>query len=164
MSKKNIFLLAAWYVAGGIVATLFSKKKPGELKKELKKSREEWEGDFKVMVDNFIDTHSNLIEELKKQVLTDKNKELFEERKKDLLKVVDVYKKDWLKIIDELKLKWKEYLVDASDNLERLYEEKKWEINDLKNVAPERAKELAGELKESFKEMKKEVKEKIKKK
>jgi len=163
MSKKNIFLLAAWYVAGWIVATLFSKKKPGELKKELKKSREEWEGDFKVMVDNFIDTHSNLIEELKKQVLTDKNKEVFEERKKDLLKVVDVYKKEWLKIVDELKSKWKEYLVEASDSLEKLYEEKKGEIESLKESAPEKAKELAGELKETFKEMKKEVKEKIKK-
>jgi len=46
------------------------------------------------MFDNFIDTHSTLIEELKKQVLTDKNKELLKEKKEDLLKVVDVYKNE----------------------------------------------------------------------
>ena len=163
MSKKNIFLLAAGYVAGWIVASLFSKKKPWELKKELKKSREEWEGDFKVMLDNFVDTHTNLINELKKQVLTDKNKELFKEKKQDLLKIVDEYKKEGLKIVDELKVKWKEFLVEASDNLEKLYEEKKDEINQLKDVAPEKAKELANDLKESFEEAKKEIKKKVKK-
>jgi hypothetical protein len=44
------------------------------------------------MFDNFIDTHTTLIEELKKQILTDKNKELLKEKKEDLFKIVDVYK------------------------------------------------------------------------
>ncbi|MCD5385220.1 hypothetical protein LRZ95_00970, partial [Candidatus Gracilibacteria bacterium] len=147
MSKKNIFLLAAGYVAGGIVASLFSKKKPGELKNELKKSRAEGEGDFKVMLDNFVDTHTNLINELKKQVLTDKNKKLLKEKKEDLLKIVDIYKKEGLKIADELKIKGKEFLVEASDNLEKLYEEKKEEIEQLKEVAPVKAKKIAEDLK-----------------
>lgn len=162
MSKKNIFLLAAWYVAGGFIATMFSKKKPGELKKELKKSRKEGEWDFKVMFDNFIDTHSTLIGELKKQVLTDKNKELLKEKKEDLFKVVDVYKAEWLKIADELKSKWKEFLVEASDNLEKLYQEKKEEIDQIKDVAPQKAKEIASDLKESFDEVKEEIKKKVK--
>ena len=34
--------------------------------KDLEKSRKEWEGDFKVMLENFIDTHTNLLEKLKK--------------------------------------------------------------------------------------------------
>lgn len=163
MSKKNIFLLAAGYVAGWIVASLFSKKKPWELKNELKKSRAEWEGDFKVMLDNFVDTHTNLINELKKQVLTDKNKKLLKEKKEDLLKIVDIYKKEWLKIADELKIKWKEFLVEASDNLEKLYKEKKEEIEQLKEVAPVKAKKIAEDLKESFKEAKDEIKKKVKK-
>jgi len=163
MSKKNIFLLAAWYVAGWIVATLFTKKKPGELKKELVKSKSEWEGDFKLIFDDFIDTHKNLIEELKKQVLTDKNKELLKGKKEELLKVVDVYKSEWLKIADELKIKWKEFLVEASDNLEKLYEEKKDEIEQLKEIAPIKAKELANNLKESFDEAKEQIKNKVNK-
>jgi hypothetical protein len=55
------------------------------------------------MLDNFIGTHANLIEELKKQVLTDKNKELYKEKKEELLKVVDTYKKQGLELVDELK-------------------------------------------------------------
>lgn len=159
MSKKNIFLLAAWYIAGGFIATLYGKKKPGELKKELETSRKEGEWDFKVMIDNFIDTHSTLIEKLKKEVLTDKNKELFKEKKEELLNVVDSYKNEWTKLVEELKVQWKEFLTEASDNLEKIYEEKVEEIEQLKEVAPEKAKELANELKETFDE----VKEKIKK-
>jgi hypothetical protein len=82
---------------------MFNKKKPDQLKKDLEKSRKEGEGDFKVMLENFIDTHSNLIEELKKQVLTDKNKELFKEKKEELLNIVEVYKKQGLELVDELK-------------------------------------------------------------
>jgi hypothetical protein len=46
------------------------------------------------MLVNFIDTHENLIEDLKNHILTDKNKALFNEKKEELLKVVDVYKKE----------------------------------------------------------------------
>jgi undecaprenyl pyrophosphate synthase len=132
MSKKNIFLLAAWYVAGGLIASLYGKKKPWELQKDLEKSRKEGEGDFKVVLDNFIDTHANLIEKLKKEVLTDKNKELFNSKKDELLKVVDVYKKQWEELVDELKTKWKGFLVEASDNLEKLYDEKVEQIEQIK--------------------------------
>jgi len=159
MSKKNIFLLAAWYVAGGFIATMYGKKKPGELKKELETSRKEWEGDFKVMMDNFIDTHSSLIEKLKKEVLTDKNKELFKEKKEELLSVVDSYKKQWTELVEELKVQWKEFLTEASDNLEKMYEEKKEEIDGIKDSIPGKVEELADDLKETFDE----VKEKIKK-
>ena len=40
MSKKNLFLLAAWYVAGWIIASIYNKKKPEQLKKELTKAKE----------------------------------------------------------------------------------------------------------------------------
>ena len=160
MSKKNIFLLAAWYVAGWFIASLYSKKKPGELKKELEQSRKEGEGDFKVLIDNFIDTHTVLIDKLKKEVLTDKNKELFNEKKEEVLKIVDVYKKQWTELVEELKTKWADFITEASDNLEKMYEEKIEEIEQLKEVAPEKAKELKDDLKETFDE----VKEKITKK
>ena len=159
MSKKNIFLLAAWYIAGWFIASLYGKKKPGELQKDLEKSRKEGEGDLKVVIDNFIDTHSNLIEKLKKQVLTKENKELFNSKKEEVLNIVEVYKKQWTELVEELKAKWKDFLVEASDNLEKMYEEKVEEIEQLKEVAPEKAKALKEDLKETFEE----VKEKIKK-
>ena len=159
MSKKNIFLLAAWYVAGWIISSLYNKKKPSELKKDLEKSKNKWEGEFKVMFDNFVATHSNLLKDLKSHVMTDDNKKLFNEKKEDLLKVVDTYKIQGLELADELKVKWKDFIVEASDSLEKLYEEKKEEIDALKDIAPEKLEEL----KDSAKDVYKEVKEKIKK-
>ncbi len=145
--SKNIFLLAAWYLAGGIISSLYNKKKPGELKKEIKTSDKDIEKDFKIILDNFIDTHQNLLEDLKTHVATDENKKLFEKKKKELLWVVDSYKKQWIDIADELKVKWKEFLVEASDNLEKLYEEKKEEIENLKEAIPEKANEVKKEIK-----------------
>ncbi len=158
MSKKNIFLLAAWYVAGWIIASLYSKKKPSELKKDLENSKENWEGEFKVMLNNFVDTHSNLLEDLKTHIMTDKNKELFNEKKEELLSLVEDYKKQWVELTEELKVKGKEFLVEASDNLEKLYDEKKEEIAVIKDIAPEKVKGLWKELKETFNEVKKKIK------
>jgi hypothetical protein len=45
------------------------------------------------MLDNFVATHTNLLEDLKSQVITDKNKEIFNEKKEELLNVVEIYKK-----------------------------------------------------------------------
>ena len=42
MSKKNLFLLAAWYIAGWVIASIYNKKKPEQLKKELTKAKETW--------------------------------------------------------------------------------------------------------------------------
>ena len=158
MSKKNIFLLAAWYVAGWIISSLYNKKKPSELKKDLQKSKKEWEGEFKVMVDNFMDTHSNLIKDLKSHVMTDDNKKLFNEKKDDLLKVVDTYKIQGLELADELKAKWKDFIVEASDSLEKLYEEKKDEIDLLKDSAPEKMEELKNSAKDVYDDIKEKVK------
>ena len=159
MSKKNLFILAAWYVAWWIISSLYNKKKPDQLKKDLEKSREKGEGDFKVMLDNFVATHTNLLEDLKSQVITDKNKEIFNEKKEELLNVVEIYKKQWIELTEELKNKWKDFIVEASDTLDQLYQEKKEEIEQLKEIAPEKAKEIAWELRETLSE----VKEKIKK-
>mgnify|MGYP004001321055 CR=1 FL=1 len=147
MSKKNIFILAAWYVAGWIISALYNKKKPEELKKDLTKSRKSWEWDFKVMLNNFVDTHENLLDDLKNNILSDKNKKLFTEKKDELLNVVDVYKKQWEELVEDLKVKWKDFIVEASDNLSKLYEEKKDEIEELKG----KAKEVVEEVKEKTK-------------
>ncbi len=48
MSKKNLFILAAGYIAGWIVASIYGKKKPTEIKKEIAEAKENWEWNFKV--------------------------------------------------------------------------------------------------------------------
>ncbi|MFK7779641.1 MAG: hypothetical protein QM490_00625 [Candidatus Gracilibacteria bacterium] len=158
MSKKNIFILAAGYIAGGIISSFYNKKKPAELKKDLEKSRKEGEGDFKVMLNNFIDTHSNLLDDLKSHILTEKNKKIFKNKKEELLGIVDIYKKQGLELTEELKTKGKIFLSEASEKLENLYEEKKEEIKALKDVAPEKANKIKESLKETYEDIKNKVK------
>ncbi len=158
MSKKNLFMLAAWYIAWGIISSFYNKKKPSDLKKDLEKSRKDWDGDFKVILNNFIDTHTNLIDDLKSYIMTDKNKKIFKEKKEELLKIVDVYKEQWLELTEELKTKGKVFLSEASEKLTELYEEKKDEIEALKKTAPKKAEELKKNIKETYKDVKSKIK------
>lgn len=158
MSKKNLFILAAWYVAGGIVASLFNKNKPNEIKKQLAASKESGEGEFSVFVDNFMDTHKNLIDTLKKEVLTDENKAFLESKKQDVLGIIDSYKNDASVLLEELKGKWAGFLTETAENMEKLYNEKKNEISEVKWVAPERLEELKEKLKVAYSELKQDLK------
>lgn len=158
MSKKNIFLLAAWYVAGWIIASIYNKKKPEELKKELSKAKEAWEGSFKILLDTFINTQANLIEDLKKEVLSEKNIKLFNEHKDEVLKIIDSYKEKGNLLLKELKENGKDYLVVVSEKLEKLYNEKVSEIESLKWMAPEKVEELKSKLLSTYDELKKEIK------
>jgi len=46
-----------------------------------------------------------MAEELKKSILTDENKELFNEKKEELLAIVDTYKEKGTELTEELKVK-----------------------------------------------------------
>ncbi|MDD3793662.1 MAG: hypothetical protein PHI37_02535 [Candidatus Gracilibacteria bacterium] len=162
MSKKNLFLLAAGYVAGGLIASFYNKKKPEQLKKELNKAKESGEGSFKVLIDNFLETHSNLLDDLKKDILTPENIAKFESHKEDVLKIIDSYKQRGNELINELKQNGKGYILVVQKKLEDLYNEKLTEIDSLKDLAPEKINELKNKLFMSFEELKKEIK-KIKK-
>lgn len=159
MSKKNIFLLAAGYVAGGLIASLYNKKKPEDLKKQLSDAKASGDSDIKVLFENFIDTHKNLLKDLEKEIMSDKNKELFNTKKAQLMQLATDYRDRADIIVEELKVKGKEFISEASAELEKAYNEKKVQLDELKEVSPEKAKELKENLLATFKE----VKEKIKK-
>lgn len=158
-----MLLIAAGYIAWGLVSSLYNKKKPKDLKAELKESKENGQSEFKILLANFVDTHKNLILNVEKEILSDENKALFQEKKSQLLWMADVYKLEWNKLLDELKQNGKEYLVEASDKLEQLYVNKKEELDELKNISPERITELKGNLLNIFEEMKENMKKQFKK-
>lgn len=155
MSKKNIFLLAAWYIAGGIISSIYGRKTPGELKNKLKQNWKLDETDFKILLDDFIDIHQNLLNELKISVLTEENKE-------KLNNLIDSYKNDWDEILKDLKVKWKEYITEAGYKLEKLYNEKKEELGDFKDIAPQKVDELKNNLISGFEDLKTQIKQKNK--
>lgn len=158
MSKKNIFLIAAWYVLWGFVASMYWKKNPWELEKKLKDSKEKGEGEFKVLFENFIDTHKNLFESIQKEDFYMKGKKTLSAKKEQLFQIVDTYKNQWIELLDELKVKWKDYIIETSDKLEKLYQEKKVEIDWIKEVAPEKMIEIKDKLIASFNEIKEKLK------
>ncbi len=163
MSKKNIFLLAAWYFAGWIISSIYSKKTSTTLKKDLKSAKENWTWSFKVLVDNFLDTQTNMIDDVKKEVFSEKNKKLFNEHKEELLEILESYKEKGNILLEELKVKWKDYANTTSEKLEKLYNEKIKEIEELRWVAPEKMDELKSRLFANFKELKAKIKSDIKK-
>lgn len=161
--NKKILLLATWYVLWWVVSSLYGKKRPSDLKKELAKAREDWKNDFWVFFDNFVNIHKNLYEDIKKSAIVEENKELLKDKKAQLLEVVDAYKIEWKAIVDELKVKWMDFVEDASLKLEQVYEEKIAQIDELKWVAPEKASELKSKLKENFSKIKSNIEKEIKK-
>jgi len=158
MSKKNLFLVAAGYLLWGFISSKYNKKTPEELNKELSESKAKWEGEFKILFDDFIETHKNMFEEIKKEEFYKNAEKTFTEKKWQLLVVIDSYKDQWIELLEELKLKWKDYLVEASDKLEKLYQEKKTEIESLKETAPEKMTEIKDKLIASFDEIKEQLK------
>lgn len=161
MFNKKMFLVAAGYIAWGIVSSLYNKKKPKDLKAELKEWKENWWSEFKILLSNFVDTHKNLIWDIEKEIMSNENKALFQEKKSQLLEMADVYKLEGNKLLAELKQNGKEYLVEASEKLEKLYIEKKDELEELKDVSPSTIEELKWNLFTAFQEMKEKMKNKF---
>jgi len=159
MFNKKFFLVAAWYLAGGLVSSLYNKKKPTELREEMKEWKENGQWEMKVLLANFVDIHKNLIYDVEKEIMSDKNKALFQVKKAQLLEIADMYKVEGNRLLEELKQNGKWYLLEASDQLENLYNEKKWELNELKDISPEKVKELKNNLLATFEEMKNKMSE-----
>ncbi len=158
MLNKKILFLAAGYVIGGVVSSLYNKKKPEEIKKELTKARKAGENDFSVLVTNFIEIHNNLLADLKSDVLSDKNKKLLKKKTKEVVDIVESYKTSGKQVLDELQVKWKDFIVEASEQLETIYNEKKDEISSLKDISPEQIDDIKTRLTKAYKDVKKKIK------
>jgi len=154
---KVLTVLTA-YTAGSILASSLDPKK----KKEIKKIKQEWGDVFAFLIKDFVDTHKKLLESAKEEILTPENKEKFEQKKAELLKLAEEYKKEAEKVMSDLKskavLNAKEWLV----RVEEIYDQQKEKISELKEIAPEKARELKKTLLANAKEIKEEITKKIK--
>lgn len=153
MNKKLITLL--WVYFGWIaVAIIFNKKTPSELKKEYELSKSSWKSSFNFFLDNFIEIHQNVLDNLKSKVMTESNKELFNTKKDEFLSLFEEYKSEWEKVLRELEVKWKDFVLESIKKLEKSYEEK---LEELKDKAPEKFEELKEKLKDFFQDLRKKV-------
>lgn len=161
--KKRLFWLTTGYVVGGIVVSMFNKKRGITLRKELEEAKEKWEGSFKILFDNLVATHSSMFDTAKEEIMTEENIELFNEKKEEFLKLLNTYKAKGNVILRDLKKKWEWYMDEAKKRIEELYEEWVDNINNMKAIAPRKAQELKRNLKKLLVEIQDEMEELIKK-
>ena len=95
MFGRKILFLAAGYVAGNMVASVYS-----GWKKKAKKSQSQQ--DIKLMVENFLDTQKNFISDIEKKYVSEENQEKLSEKKKQFLTHSQKYIKQWEKLLAEV--------------------------------------------------------------
>lgn len=89
--------LAAWYVAGNVVASMY-----GSSKKRKKKSAGSKE-EVKLIVEGFLDTHKNFISDVEKKYIPKDKREVFEEKKNAFLTAAQKYMKKGEEMIQDIK-------------------------------------------------------------
>ena len=142
MFSKKLALLAAGYVAGNVVSSLYNAKKWKDVKKTVAKAKQSGENEKSVIINNIIDTHKNFFEDVK-GLLSEDNQKLLESKKVDVLKVVDSFKVEWDKLLKGVwwKTAW------ARSKLEKLYDEKRDDIRShLQEVSPDDMKKVTDKL------------------
>ena len=137
MSKKWILTVATAYVAGVAAATFYWKNSK-QLRKDLEKAEEEGTSKFQVVIWAFLDTHSNMINSLKEEIMCERNIKLYHEymdeawkKLKELYnsKVFDLENIKWIssKALEELKDKLSRIFYFTKSEIEKEVEESKKE-------------------------------------
>ena len=158
---KKLFYLAMGYLAWNAVSSLYWTKKWVQLKKDMKKATNDKHDPKMVLLENFVETHKNSFTDLKDMLESEENKKFFEDKKDDILWLIERYKEDSEWMILELKWKWKKYIQEVSLKLEEFYKEKKKEGEEY--LTSTWAKEELWYFKERLGQVYEELKAKIKK-
>lgn len=149
MNKKLLALL--WvYSIWVFSAMMYNKKDPKELSKDLCDNNKSLEDKSKVFLNNFIEIHQNLLNDLKARLLTEENKQKFSE-------IMDEYKQKGQEIVSEVKEKWQDYLQEWLQNLEEFTN------NQISKIKKSNTKDNIEELKEELIQAYNDFKDKLKK-
>ncbi len=162
MSKKGLVTLTAAYLAW-VAAATFYWRNGKQLKKDLEKAEEEGDSKLWVVLCAFIETHKNMINSLKEEIMSEKNIELYHKCKDEALKIFDSYKEKWKELMAELKEKWADYASKTYQKLEELYNSKIFDLENIKWISAKTLEELKAKLASVFKSTKDEIEEEIEK-
>lgn len=162
MSKKGLVTLTAAYLAW-VAAATFYWRNGKQLKKDLEKAEEEGNSKLWVVLCAFIETHKNMINSLKEEIMSEKNIELYHKCKDEALKIFDSYKEKWKELMAELREKWADYASKTYQKLEELYNSKIFDLENIKWISAKTLEELKAKLASVFKSTKDEIEEEIEK-
>jgi len=102
MLGRKILFLAAWYVAGNVVSSLYTSKKGKDLQAEMQKAKKKW-SESEVFIANILETQKNLFSDVSRFIPKEHQK-TFESKKKELLSTFNWLKKQgetFLKNLEE---------------------------------------------------------------
>lgn len=157
MNKK--LLLALWIYATWVAAALvYSKKSPEQIKQELQSANSAWEWGAKVLFNNFIEVHQNLLESLKTRLLTEENKQLFFQKRDEVISKIWEFRETSEQLFEEYKVLWKDKSWELLEKLEKFYEAKLDELEEIKKKTPEKIEEVKNKISEYFEELKAKIK------
>lgn len=131
MFWRKIFFLAAGYVAGNVVNSLYNTKKKLALKTQKKE-------DMKLMVDSFVDTQKNFISDLEEKYIPKKHKIAFEQKKKEFLDLAKKYSKKGKELLAEIGED--ERVSEGKDKLEKWLLKAKLHGENAANTVKEKVK------------------------
>jgi len=154
----KILTVAGGYIAGSMIASSLDPKK----KKKIKEIKKEGWDVLQFLLSDFVETHKELFDSAKEEVLTPENKKKFETKKKQLTKLADSYKHQAEKTLLDFKEKGVKKAKKWLEKMEEIYEKQKVKVEELKDIAPEKASELKKTLLASAWEIKDELVKKIK--
>lgn len=157
MKNSKIITLLAAYFAGSAVNSMYNKKSDSEIKNEMIVAKEEGSSPLKVLFWNFLDVHKRLFSDVKENVVTEENKEKFNEKKCEFKKLMDEYRDEWEEILKKINSDGKDFTKEIMTQLGEVYEEKKDKIEDLRKDSPSLAKEYEEKLLAKLKEFKDKV-------
>lgn len=152
-----MLMLGAAYFAWVAISSLYQKKDKEVLKEELAKKNDDKVEQLKVLFANFMDIHSDVMTDVKDKTLTEENIAILNEKKDDLLKVVDSYKVKWEEYLKTAQEKGEEYKDEALANLNKLYLEKKNELDELIKKSPELVSEYREKLVDYLEDLSKKI-------
>jgi len=150
MSIKWILTLAAWYVAWSIISSVFSKKTPSVVKKELDKAKDSKEETISVLFNNFLETQKNFFEKAKEEIKSEDKKALIEEKKEKIISLFDEYKNEAIVFVRDLTSSDEEKVALSKTKIDKIYSEKKEKIIKITKDLPE----IKDNILESFKDLK----------
>ncbi len=149
MNKKLLAFLGI-YSIWVFTAMKYNKKNPSDLSKELSCVDNNCQDKFKIFLNNFVEIHQNLLDDLKQKLLT-------EENKVKINNFLEDYKIKAEEIISEVLTKWKDYLEEWYEKLENFTN------NQINNLNEKSQKDNVDELKEELIKTYNEFKNKLKK-
>ncbi len=100
MIGRKVLFLAAGYVAGNVVSSLYTRKKWKDFQKDIEKAKKEGT-EAEVFVKGFLDTQKNFLMDIESMIPAEKKK-LFEEKKQEVANFWNKMKEDGTKILTQV--------------------------------------------------------------